>query len=365
MELRQLYEKWLAGDLDRAQLQELLDQLGADEKAAFSLMDESWNDLERTEADLEQAARPKVRRMPWRWAAAAVFLLVAGATTWFILQRGNFKPATTLYTGNVMPGHDGARIVLGDNSILTIDSLKDGLIAKQGSISIYKENGRIVYRANGDISSGEAIYNQIIADKGRQTTAQLPDGSTVWVNSGSTVRYPLQFSKQERLVTMTGEASFRVIHNTRQPFRVRVKDQVVEDIGTEFNINAYDDEEVIRTTLVEGTASVTTARGKVVLSQGLEAENREGSLSSGQGDVAKAIAWRNGLFSFKHADLKTVLRQLARWYNVEVRYESEVPDDTFTGNMGRELTLADALDNLQRMGVHFRIEEDKRIVVLP
>jgi ferric-dicitrate binding protein FerR (iron transport regulator) len=318
----------------------------------------------RAHFDEKEAKKPSlVYRL--RWTAAAIFLLVAGSATWYVLQQDKYHAAALVYSGNVMPGRDGARLRLSNGTIITIDSLADGFIAKDGDQRIFKKNGRIVYEGKAGNNIQAIIYNEIIADNGRKITAELPDGSTVWLNAGSSIRYPLQFTGDERLISMTGEASFRVVHNNKQPFRVIVKKQLVEDIGTEFNINAYDDEEVVRTTLVEGIASVSAGGMKVILDKGLEAVNRNGSLQSGKGNIEKAIAWRNGLFSFDHADLKTVLRQFVRWYDVEVRYDGNVPNETFTGEMERNLTLADALDNLKRMRVRFRIEEDKRIVVLP
>ncbi|MDH7459880.1 DUF4974 domain-containing protein [Chitinophagaceae bacterium 26-R-25] len=363
-----LLQEWADADAGH---QVLLDELQHPEIIASFLKKMDGYNADKAWARLQASPRKEENRKkvfilyPVRRIAAAILLLLAGTATFYVINQNKTKPVATSYTGNVMPGRDGAKLRLSNGNIVTIDSLKDGLIARDENMSIFKEAGKIIYKGNGNNNTPTILYNEIIADKGRKTTAVLPDGSTVWVNAGSSVRYPLQFTGDERLVSMTGEASFSVIHDDRKPFRVQVKDQLVEDIGTEFNINAYDDEEVIRTTLIEGTASVTVAGNKVVLTKGKESVNKNGLLRLGNGNVEQAIAWRNGLFSFDHADLTTVLRQFTRWYDVEVRYEGNVPDETFTGEMERGMTLADALDNLKRMHVRFRIEEDKRIVVLP
>jgi len=370
-----LLQEWAAADPEH---QALLDDLQDPETVSAYLAHMNKYDAAKAYSKLrdhfdQEAAKSTTieiipKRESWlyrfRWAAAAIFLF-AVATTWYTLMQTRAK-APPVYTGNVLPGHDGARLRLSNGSIVTLDSMKNGVIATQGGLRIIKEDNKIIYKADSSHTAAATLaYNEIIADNGRKITAQLPDGSTVWLNAGSAVRYPLQFPAHERLVSMTGEAIFRVVHKDKQPFRVKVNNQLVEDIGTEFNINAYDDEPVIRTTMVEGMASVMAGQQKIILKQGQEAQNQDGRLRSAKGDIEKAIAWRNGLFSFDHADLKTVLRQFTRWYDVEVRYEAKIPEETFTGEMERRLTLSEALDNLQRMGVRFRIEADKRIIVLP
>lgn len=327
-------------------------------KATLGLPEELWKP-----ATTEKIPEQKAVVLRWRnWAAAAVLLLVAGSI--YFLYKINTQPeAQFAYTGNVMPGHSGAKLKLSNGNILSIDSLQDGLIATEGNMAVYKENGQIIYKGS---NVGKVVFNEIITDKGRQCSAQLPDGSVAWLNAASSLRYPLQFTGNERLIIMTGEASFRVVHNNLQPFRVRVKDQLTEDIGTEFNINAYDDEAAIITTVIEGAASVQEGSNKVLVNAGMEAGVQQGVLQVRPANVNNAIAWRQGLFSFQHADITTVLRQMARWYNVEIRYEGPVDkSETFTGDIKKDLTLADALDFLRQVRVQFRIEEDKRIVVLP
>ncbi|MEO8171738.1 MAG: FecR family protein, partial [Sediminibacterium sp.] len=233
-------------ELDRWHIHFLLDlkERGISPSADMLLHDASVRAIENAVAQ-EQTVRSRVvpfRR--WRISAAAVFL-IAIASWWLLNKNEKHGAATIAYTREVQPGRAGAKLKLSDGRVIMIDTVKDGLITMDGKVRIYIKNGEVHYEGIGQ----ENVYNEIIADKGKYITAVLPDGSTVWLNAGSSIRYPLQFTGKERLVTMTGEASFRVIHNSGQPFRVSVKGQVVEDIGTEFNINAYDDEAEIKTTV--------------------------------------------------------------------------------------------------------------------
>ncbi len=355
--------------LDADQYRSMLEQYGdvihsitIDEPANMELFEVISARIKAIEAE-EMPRIDPVHTIPFirrfRIAAAAILLLIAGATYLIIADKNNKQTiAVAKYKGDIAPGKEGARLKLLDGRIILIDTVKDGLIAYQGKIKVYKENGKIVYKGTTD----EIIYNEIITDKGQQTSAILPDGSAAWLNAASSIRYPLHFASDERLVTMTGEASFRAVHNTAQPFRVKVKDQVTEDVGTEFNINAYDDEAVIKTTVIEGT--VKTAGGFV--HAGEEASINSAGIKISKADVDAAIAWRKGLFSFKDADIQTVMKQLSRWYDVEVRYEGEAnPVHDITGEMGRGLTLSQALNVLGNMRIHYRIEEDKRIVIMP
>lgn len=373
---RKLLEDYLDGKIAQTDENQLFEAIERPEYAELlsEIMDESLklgkldqNDFPETFArihDYVQAHKKDAKLISFvkkpriwiRYVAAAVFLAAIG-TTWFLLNNPSKQTPAIAYKGNVAPGRDGARLKLSDGRIIMIDSIKDGVIAMDGKVKILKQNGKIVYQGSTD----EIVYNEIVADKGRQSSAILPDGSVVWLNAASSIRYPLHFAENERLVTMTGEVSFSVVHRASQPFRVNVKGQTIEDIGTEFNINAYDDEPVMKTTVVEGAVKTQNK----MLKAGQEAVVNGAEIKIGSADVNMAIAWRKGIFSYKHTGITTVMRQFARWYNVEVRYEGAVPNETFTGDMGRNLNLADALDFLKQMHVHFTIEEDKRIVVMP
>ncbi len=308
---------------------------------------------------------PFIQRHRLRLAIAAIFLFAMAGAAYFILDDTKKLPQQVVqYKGDVAPGRDGAKLKLSDGKIILIDSVKDGLVAIDQTVKIFKKDGKIVYEGK----SGELMYNEIITERGRQWSAVLPDGTVAWLNASSSLRYPLAFAANERLVVMTGEAAFKVVHNAAQPFRVKVGKVLIEDIGTEFNIKAYDDDNEIKTTLIEGSATVATSTKKQLVTAGqLSAVNnltQDNILSPA--DIDEATAWRRGLFSFKDANIQTVMKDISRWYNVEVKYEglvSDAPD--FTGKMGRSLTLSQTFKALSTMRVHFRLEEDKRVVIMP
>lgn len=302
----------------------------------------------------------------FRWAAAAVFVLLSGMLYYTWLSKSSSDEHNEIAASTIEPGREGAKLKLSDGRIVMIDSLNDGLIATDGSVSVYKENGKIVYKGRAE----EVIYNEIVTDNGRQWSAQLPDGSTVWLNAASSLRYPLQFKGNERLVTMTGEASFNVVHNDKQPFRVQVRDQMVEDIGTEFNINAYDNEARIITTVIEGVASVRIGKESVIVNAGKEASQENGLLAVREADTDQAIAWRKGLFDFNGADIRAVGRQLERWYNIKVVYEGNLSNYRFGGDTYRNNNLQEVLKVLELSGVKFRLEAGEgtsvaKLIVLP
>lgn len=371
-----------ATDEENAELAELF--LQADETEINASLKPLWDEYKTTVSmPAEQSdeilakilnSQTRIHSLPqrtssplkWlRYAAAAVFLFaIAGASYLLFFNGEKVQPKTISYKGDVAPGRDGARLTLSDGRIILIDSIKDGLIAVDRKIKIYKKDGKLHYNGITD----ETFYNVITTDRGRQWSAILPDGTEAWLNASSTLRYPVKFASNERLVIMTGEAAFKVVHNAAQPFRVKVGKQVIEDVGTEFNVKAYDDEAEIKTTLIEGSANITTAGQQQLLKAGQLSTVNNATQQNiiSKGDIDEATAWRKGLFSFKDADIQTVMKDISRWYNVEVKYEGLIPEiKDFSGKMGRSLTLMQTLKALSTLRVHFRIEEDKRIVIMP
>jgi ferric-dicitrate binding protein FerR (iron transport regulator) len=205
--------------------------------------------------------------------------------------------------------------------------------------------------------------------KGRQFQVTLPDGTNVWLNAASSVRYPTSFTGNERRVEVTGEAYFEVVKNAAKPFIVEVNNKAaVEVLGTSFNINAYGDERSVRATLLSGSIRVGVPfagrKKAVVLAPGQQAEVAGTQITVAENqDADKILAWKNGLFNFDGADLEEVMRQLERWYNIEVVYENGIPHTRFIGEMSRQIALTDLLDILKRTEVDFRVEGRKLIVL--
>lgn len=314
------------------------------------------------------------------WAAASLLLLL-GLGAYFWLQNMNPKPAIISNNNNspqnIMPGRDGAILTLADGRQVVLDSLGNGLISTESSTQVLLQDGQLSYAPAGSIS-GEAGYNTMSTPKGRQFSVKLPDGTTVWMNAASSIRYPTIFTGTERKVELSGEAYFEVAKNISMPFRVKMNNNaVVEVLGTSFNLNAYENEENINATLLEGSVKVVTERRNlpserpVILRPGQQAQIPQGSEQSNPGikivnnaDIDKVMAWKNRAFDFTDVSLKEVMKQLERWYDIEVVYESSVPKTELTGKMTRDVTLNELLKNLADLGVRCKLE-GRKVIVLP
>lgn len=318
-----------------------------------------------------------VRRIPspyrrW-WAAAAVILLLsAGGYIW---QRQIHQPQeTALHTKeqDVAPGKTGAILTLADGSTVMLDSMPDGVIAVQQGAQVVMKNGELAYQPAGN-KAAEAAYNTITTPKGRQFTIALQDGTRVWLNAASSISFPAAFTGVERVVAITGEAYFEVAKNREgvrnRPFKVQVNKQAeVEVLATDFNVNAYADEASLQTTLLEGAVRVKANNKVQVLKPGQQAQVNNSNAAADitvvkNADVAQAVAWKNGSFYFKErTGIQEVMRQLSRWYDIEVVYENDIPNVVFTGEMERNLTLKQVIKGLDNMGVNFTIEGRKLLV---
>ncbi|MBW8682970.1 FecR family protein [Chitinophaga rhizophila] len=303
----------------------------------------------------------KISRL-W-WAAAAVLVLAAG--TWVVLQRPTLRQEVTVNipVQDIAPGRNGAVLTLADGSQVTLDSLGNGQIGNQNGSRLILQNGSLKYDA---ANAATASYNTIHTPASRQFKLVLPDGSAVWLNAESAIRYPTAFNGADRTVEISGEAYFEVVPDATRPFRVKIDNKATIDVlGTDFNINAYKDELSIRATLLSGRVKVNTTSGEAVLQPGQQAAIRETIQVNNQINTGQVTAWKDGIFNFDELGVEEVMRQLARWYDIEVVYEKNVPDIRFYGEIGRNLSLSQVLEGLKLSGVNFRIEEDKRLVVLP
>lgn len=309
---------------------------------------------------------PVVRRMhfmrkwKWGWAAAIVFLLAASFYFW----SGNNQPKVhTMASNKIEPGKKGAILTLANGEEVVLDTLGNGLITTQNGAKVVLQNGQLAYDPTGN-NDNEIVYNTIKTPNGREFQVRLPDGTIVWLNAASSLRYPTLFTGRERKVEITGEAYFEVAANAEMPFRVNVNNKVnIEVLGTHFNVNAYDNERSLNTTLLEGAVRVLA----VVLKPGQQAQVAEGDAVKVVSNVnlETVMAWKNGLFNFENKSLEEVMRQLERWYDLEVVYEKGIPDIKFGGEMSRDMDLAGLLKSLEASKVHFRLEEGRKLIVLP
>ena len=341
----------------------------------------------------EHGIRHVVGRRPWRMGAAAVaaavLILVVGG--WWWTSRGVHSAGMggRLVGGgigkDIVPGRSGAILTLAGGQKIVLDSSIRGMVGLEGNSAVFNADGELSYKIlQGKPPAVE--YNTLTTDRGNVYQLALPDGTRVWLNAASSITYPTVFSGDERKVRVTGEAYFEVVHRDRMPFRVSVGNQEIEDLGTHFDVNDYGDDSILKATLLEGSVMI----GKVVLSPGQQARIDGGGRISvwKDADVEQAVAWKNGLFQFDHADLKTVMAEIGRWYDVDVRYEeggvgtsgvggthdsggvgrggspSGGVSRRFGGKISRFSNAADVLKVLELSQVHFRIEH-RTIIVMP
>ena len=320
-------------------------------------------------AVVEPHTKRRIVRHLVGYAAAAVLIVLAGTSWWWLEHRGKPDQGTVVGTAinnDVAPGKNAAVLTLSGGKRIVLDSAADGLLARQGSTRIQKKpNGLLEYVPAGGVI--EIKYNTLTTPRGGQYELTLPDGTNVWLNASSSITYPTVFAGKDRTVEVTGEAYFEVAHRADQPFRVKVGDELIEDLGTAFDVNAYADEPGIATTLVSGSVRVHSGKQSLLLSLGEQALGTpDGALTvDDKVDVDKTIAWKAGKFIFDRDDLPVILRQLSRWYDVGIQYQGSVPAGHFSGVISRNRNLSQVLDMLKATNnIHFTIE-DKTIVILP
>ena len=281
-------------------------------------------------------------------------------------QDGNHPTAATYYKNEVPPGGNHAILTLANGLHVVLDSAGKGSLGIQGASRVMKVNsGSLFYKAISDDRS-PSYYNTITTPAGGQYQVTLADGTKVWLNALSTVKFPTSFNGPDRTVELTGEAYFEVSKNKSKPFHVRVKGMDVEVLGTRFNVNAYTDESTLRTTLLEGAVKLTKGKDALTLIPGQQGQTAStgGFSIVRNADTDEAVAWKNGYFSFDDADIRTVMRQLSRWYGIQVRYEGTPTPALFWGKMGRDLNLTQVLSGLDKSKVHFQLE-GTTLTVLP
>lgn len=321
----------------------------------------------------EQPAKTlKLYHQSWvRYAAAIIIFFGIGMFWWMSRDKQQAivsnKIADTLQTP-VMPGGNKAILTLADGSQIVLDSTQNGVLSRQGNVSIVKlANGQLAYNFDGS-SSGTVSYNTMSTPRGGQYQLTLHDGTKVWLNSSSSIRFPVMFAGTRREVEVTGEAYFEVAENKKMPFRIKIgEEKEIEVLGTHFNVNAYPDEPTINTSLLKGAVRVKGENSSALLTPGQQARfTNSGEINVVNDiDLEGVVAWKNGFFDFDGLGIKESMRQLERWYDIKVTFENEVTDIRFVGKISRNINLSDLLEALKGVGVRFRLEDGRRLVVLP
>jgi len=304
----------------------------------------------------------------WSAAAAIIIALIGGIYLWNIGIHKKAVPVspTPMVKNDVLPGGNKAVLTLAGGQRIILDSAHAGQLTIQGNAQVMKINGgKLAYQSTGNTTGTAVVYNTLTTPRGGQYQLTLPDGSQVWLNAASSITYPTTFSETVRKVTITGEAYLEVAQKASQPFAVTVNNITIDVIGTSFNINSYPDEPSLKTTVLTGKVRVVQAGRQVILMPGEQAIAAGNLTVSPVPNIDQVTAWKNGSFAFTNADLPTVMRQLARWYNVDVKYEGVMPQRRFNGRIGRSLTLDQVLQGLAKSGVHYSIEAGNKLIIRP
>lgn len=332
-----------------------------------------WHSIELTKESNKKrlisqvAGAPVVNKVHfmrrWGWAAAVV-LFILGAGVFAFLEKSNKVKDNLVLLQDVAPGGNKATLLLANGSSVVLDSTGNRVI-QQGNTAIQQSNGQLQYQAGGN--AADAGYNTLSTPRGAQYRVTLSDGTKVWLNSASSLKYPAVFTGKERIVELHGQGYFEVAKHAGLPFKVKVNNMEVNVLGTHFDIMAYSDEKMISTTLLEGAVQIHSGGETQLLKPGQQAVlNKESQLLSvHEVAVNKVVAWKEGLFVFNNIDLPTILREISRWYDVEIVYEVVPNGKLYGGGISRQLQLSEILHFLEANGINrFKIT-GRKVIVLP
>lgn len=383
-ELINRYCKGLLTDLELKELAGLLEQAPDDEVSP--LLEDIWNN-QKGEVFFENTTREKMlsrlvpaedsaekvvsisgsKRLFVKLAAAAVILLLLGAGVFFLLGGKDNKIAQAehkkVLVNDIAPGGDRAVLTLADGRQIILDSAANGAVTEQGGMKIVKLNGQLAY--NQESGTTEVLYNTVSTPKGGQYQLVLADGSKVWLNAASSLRFPTAFKGADRTVELSGEGYFEVSHDAAKPFHVKVNNMDVKVLGTHFNINGYNDEPTIKTTLLEGKVIVTEGNKYVNLNPGQQAVVNEGQNIRivHNVDLDAVVAWKNGQIYFEGADVAEIMKQISRWYNVDAGYNGNPQLAHLSGKVSRNLNLSEVIKVLEESGIVVKMENRKLIAI--
>lgn len=309
-------------------------------------------------------------------AVLAFILSIAGYSFYKRNNQEQKEQSAKLVKNIILPGSNKAILTLADGSDLILDDTSNGVLGNQGNVSITKsKDGKVIYAAahHKDSGSKSTAYNKIATPRGGQYQVNLADGTRVWLNAASTLKYPVAFSKDKRIVELTGEAYFEVNpepvagrRQTRIPFLVKTRTQVVEVLGTHFNVNAYDDEPDTKTTLLKGAVKVvqSAAHQSVLLKPGQQSALAE-HISVADVDATASIEWQKGYFLFDNESVESMMRKISRWYNIEVEYRGNIRYRKFAGKISRFENITQILEVMEKTQViHFQVA-GRRVIVMP
>ncbi|WP_205512347.1 FecR family protein [Longitalea arenae] len=335
-------------------------------------------------------------RIPFgKIAAAAAIVLVLSGGAWYYLGRSTTKDTAqtenkqTDTKGQIVPGSNKAILTLADGSEIALNSAADGQLTNQGQMLITKTDGRLIYNMkpdSDDLIPKQDLYNTVTTPRGGEFKITLPDGSKVWLNAASSLRFPIAFAGNERIVELTGEAYFEVNPQpeptlineeakqsekiAKTPFIVKINTPAgnrneVEVLGTHFNVMAYADEGAIKTTLVEGKVKVTSGTNFKTIRPGEQAKLKEGNISVQKIDAQNVIGWTGGFIPVAGPDIEFTMRQIARWYDVNIKYEGgKIPEGSFDGSLPKSASIENVIKVLEQNNIKARLNRKERTIII-
>ncbi|MFA6083855.1 FecR family protein [Mucilaginibacter sp.] len=317
-----------------------------------------------------------VKRLYWsnfsarNLAIAASIIAMLGVGLYFFRAKSSYILPDQVniehQNHDALPGGNNAVLTLADGSRIVLNKAKNGTLVKVGNIKVNKTaDGQLVYSINGAGNEQRSEFNTISTPKGGQYQVVLADGTKVWLNAASSIKYPTMFSGRKRQVEILGEAYFEVAKNPKVPFVVKIGQTEIKVLGTHFNVMAYNDESQLKATLIEGAVQISNGSSTGLLKPGDQAvvNNKNFHLAILHDvDIDRDIAWKDGSFDFKNADVQQIMRQVSRWYDIDVHYEGKIPNKVFTGSISRSVNLSEVLDIFHYSGLRFKIE-GKRITI--
>jgi transmembrane sensor len=365
-------ENWLA---EKQKNRQIFDQL-TDEVYRSNVL-KQWR-LEAAESSLKRVKDKMTKQKKivlWpQYVAAASLLLGISFGAYFLLHKQTaHQIAQNQIHNDVAPGGNKAILTLSNGKQISLNDAKKGILLREDNEFIKKTSDDMVSYEDKSLSGTNQplTYNTVTTPRGGQWSVLLPDGTKVMLDAASSIKFPVSFTGNERKVEITGQAYFEVVHNAAKPFRVITKSQVIEDIGTKFNINAYDDESVITTTLLEGAVKISEPNAPssleqagVMLKPGQQTTLQNNKFTVSDANTDEAFAWKNGYFNLNDEKIKSIMHKLSRWYDIEVEYKGDLPDRVFGGEIPRNAPLSQILKILGDANVHFTVEE-KKIIITP
>lgn len=307
-----------------------------------------------------QTTKARPVRLLWRTAiAAAVVFMLAGV--WYLAQRGLHQTGSDTTGAVIPPGHEGAVLTLANGSRLVLDSMHNGVVADENGTQLSLHNNQLVYNAGAN--NGEMIYNLLSTPAGRQFHVTLPDGTNVWLNAASSIRYPVAFTGNERQVEITGEAYLEVAVQAAKPFIVKTNQSTVQVLGTSFNIAEYEENAFATVSLLQGSIRVKAGSGEKMLQPGQQVQTAP-LMKVAEANMEQVVAWKNGFFHFEDSRMETIAQELSRWYDIKVKITQPVPYK-FNTRIARNTSLQEVLEILSLTNkVHFTME-GRTLNVLP